>query len=164
MGDMASRAGSVLVLPEDGRQSPVALAVQRGVRRLFAGLGQVTVTELTLASGRRADVVALAPDGRITVVEVKSCLADFRTDGKWQDYRAYCDRLFFAVTDDFPQEVLPEATGLIVADQYGAAVLREAPLHPLPGVRRKEVTLRFARAAASRLHAAFDPEGARGII
>jgi hypothetical protein len=148
----------------DGRQSPVAARLQRGVRRLLASLGQVSVTELTLASGRRADVVALAPDGEITIVEIKSCLADFRADGKWRDYHAYCDRFFFAVGEDFPVEVLPEEVGLVMADGYGAAILRPAERLALPGARRKAVMLRFAQAAASRLHSLADPEGAPGAL
>jgi hypothetical protein len=145
-------------LPVDGRQSPTALGVQRGVRRLFAQLGHVTLPELTLASGRRADVIALAPDGLLTIVEIKSSVADFRADQKWPDYRDFCDRFFFAIPETVPTTILPEATGLIVADPFGAAILREAPSHPLAGPRRKAVTLRFARAAAGLLHALADPE------
>ncbi|MDJ1158812.1 MmcB family DNA repair protein [Chelatococcus sp. SYSU_G07232] len=148
---------------DDGRQSPAAASLQRGVRRLFAGLGHASVTELTLASGRRADVVALAPDGTLTIVEIKSSVVDFRTDGKWHTYRDFCDRLHFAVGHDFPTEILPEDVGIIVADAYGAAILREAPVHPLAGARRKAVTLRFAQAAAARLHALSDPEAAAGL-
>lgn len=144
----------------DGRQSPAALAIQRGVRRLFAGLGACSLAEVTLASGRRADVMALHPDGGITIVEIKSCLADFRADRKWETYRDYCDRLFFAVDADFPCEILPDGVGLIAADRFGAAMVRDAPPHPLAGARRKAVTLRFARAAALRLHALADPDGA----
>lgn len=148
----------------DGRQSPAAAAIQRGVRRLFAGLGQVSVTELTLASWRRADVAVLGADGAFTIVEIKSSLADFRADAKWRDYRDYCDRFLFAVGPDFPLAVLPEDAGLIVADAYGAALLREPPVHPLAPARRKAMTLRFARAAASRLHALADPDGAGGFM
>lgn len=145
-------------LPPDGRQSATALGVQRGVRRLFAQLGHATLAEFTLASGRRADVIALAPDGRLTIVEIKSSVADFRADRKWPDYRDFCDRFFFAVPETVPLEILPEAAGLIMADAFGAAVLREPPEHPLAGARRKAVTLRFARAAAGLLHALADPE------
>jgi hypothetical protein len=148
----------------DGRQSPAAAAIQRGVRRLYAGLGAVSVTELTLATWRRADVAVLTPNGSITIVEIKSCLADFRADQKWQEYRDYCDHFFFAVDSGFPVEVLPEAAGLIMADAYGAMMLREAPHHALTAARRKAVTLRFARAAASRLHGLADPDGADGLI
>lgn len=148
----------------DGRQSPTALKIQRGVGRLMAGLGQVSVTELTLASGRRADVIALSPNGDITIVEVKSSLADFRADTKWRDYHAFCDYLFFAVADDFPLEVLPEEAGLIVADAYGAAILRAPERTPLTAARRKAVTIRFAQAAAARLHSLTDPEGAAGTL
>ncbi len=146
-------------LPADGRQSPVAAGVQRGVRRLFAQLGHSTLPEFTLANGRRADVMALAPDGSLTIVEVKSSIADFRADRKWPDYEGFCDRFYFAVPETVPFDILPEDRGLIVADSFGAAIMREAVHHPLAGARRKAVTLRFAHAAASLLHALADPDG-----
>lgn len=135
----------------------MALNVQRGVRRLFAQMGAVTVTELTLASGRRADIVALSRDGVLTIIEVKSSIADFRADRKWSEYRLFCDRFFFAIPDRVPTDIMPEDAGLILADSFGAAILRDAPLHGLAGARRKAVTLRFARSAASTLHALADP-------
>ncbi len=112
-----------------------------------------------LANGRRADVAGIARDGEIWIVEVKSCLEDFRTDQKWHEYRAFCDRLFFAVGPDFPREVLPPDTGLIIADRYGGEIVRPAPEHKLAAARRKAMTLRLARVAAFRLQAAIDPEG-----
>ncbi len=145
------------IIPEDGRQSPTALAVQRGVRRLFARMQASSVTELVLADGRRADIVTLTRDGMIGIVEIKSCVADFRADRKWHAYRAFCDRFFFAVPDDFPQDIIPEDAGLIVADGFDAAILRDAPAHPLAGARRKAVTLRFAHAAATGLLTLSDP-------
>ena len=151
-------------IPSDGRQSPTALAVALGARRLLASHGFASVTELTLASGRRADIVGLGGNGDIWIVEIKSCLADFRADRKWPGYRDFCDRFFFAVPPDFPQEVLPEDAGLMLADGYGAAVLRGAPIHRLAGARRKAVMLRFAHAAAGRLHGLVDPQGCGGLL
>lgn len=151
-----------LHVPPDGRQSATALAVCTGVRRLLAGLGYASVPELTLASGRRADIIALGPDGCVWIVEIKSSLADFRADAKWPDYREFCDRFFFAVPAEFRQDVLPEDAGLILADGFGAALVREAPEHRLAGSRRKAVTLRFAHAAANRHHRFVDPAGAAG--
>jgi hypothetical protein len=155
-------ASTLATLPIDGRQSATALAVQRGVRRLFAQLGAVTVTELTLASGRRADIVALSRDGLLTIIEVKSSIADFRADRKWGEYRLFCDRFYFAIPETVPAEIMPEEAGLILADGFGAAVLRDAPLHGLAGTRRKAVTLRFARSAAAILHALADPHAVFG--
>jgi hypothetical protein len=143
----------------DGRQSLVAAGIQRGVRRLFAQLGHSTIPEFTLANGRRADVIALAPNGTLTIVEIKSSVADFRADRKWPDYEDFCDRFYFAVPETVPFDILPEDRGLIVADTFGAAVMREAAHHPLAGARRKALTLRFAHAAASLLHALADPDG-----
>jgi len=151
-------------IPSDGRQSPTALAVALGARRLLASHGFASVTELTLASGRRADIVGLGANGDIWIVEIKSCLADFRADRKWPGYRDFCDRFFFAVPTDFPHEILPEDAGLVLADGHGAAVVRGAPIHRLAGARRKAVMLRFAHAAAGRLHGLVDPQGCGGLL
>ncbi len=91
-------------------------------------------------------------------MEVKSSLEDFRSDQKWPEYRAYCDRLLFAVAPGFPVEVLPEDAGLILADRYGGEVLRTAPEHKLAAARRKVVTLALARLAAARLQGLADPD------
>ena len=161
MTALATALPAPLVLPPDRRQSGVAMGVRRGVRRLFADLGHVTLPEVSLANGRRADLMALGENGLVTIVEIKSCLADFRADRKWPDYRDYCDRLYFAVPETMAPEVLPECCGLIVADSFGAAILRDAPCHPLAGARRKAVTLRFAHAAARLLHGLEDPDAVR---
>ena len=149
-------------MPLDGRQSAPALSVCTGVRRLLAGHGYASVTELPLASGRRADIMAVGPDGCVWIVEVKSSPADFRADRKWPHYAEYCDRFYFAVAPSFPVGLLPDGAGLIVADAHGAALMREAPEHRLAGARRKAVLIRFAHEAAHRHHALVDPAGARG--
>jgi hypothetical protein len=143
----------------DGRQSPAAFAICRGVARLLRTHGVAAVTELALANGRRADVAGLADSGEIWIVEIKSSLEDFRADQKWPEYREFCDRLFFAVAPDFPRQVLPQDTGIIVADRYGGEIVRAAPEHKLAGARRRAMTLRLARTAALRLQGAVDPEG-----
>lgn len=113
--------------------------------------GLAPILEVTLANGRRADIMALGPHGEIWIVETKSCLADYAVDMKWPDYLEYCDRFLFAVTEDFPRDLIPEEAGLIVADGFGGAILRQSPLRPLAPARRKAVTLLFARLAAIRL-------------
>ena len=118
------------------------------------------MTELPLLDGRRADVVALNGEGALLIVEIKSSIADFRADRKWRDYAAHCDRLYFAVGPEMPAEIMPEETGLIVADSYGAAILREAPARTLAPATRRAVLLRFAQTAADRLHRLADPSGA----
>ena len=147
----------------DRRQSDTALAVARGTRRLLAGLGFASVSELTLASGRRADIVALAEDGDVWIVEVKSSVQDLRADAKWPHYRMHCDRLLFAIPAHMPARLVPLEAGLILADPYGAELVREAPEHRLAPATRKAMLLRFARAAAGRLHALADPEAAGGL-
>lgn len=152
----SSMSATVLII--DGRQSETALRVARGTRRLWRSIGCSTVCELVLPDGRRADIVALAPDGSLFIVEVKSSLADFRADTKWRAYRTYCDRLYFAVPDLMLARSMPEHAGLIVADAYGAEILREAPCHRIAAATRRAMLLRFARAAADRLHMLGDPD------
>ena len=142
----------------DGRQSETALAIARGARRLLRALGYSTVTELPLGDGRRADIVAVGPDGAILIVEIKSSIADFRADRKWRDYAAHCDRLYFAISEDTPVEIMPEEAGLILADRFGAAILRDPEPRALAPATRRAVLLRFASAAADRLHRLVDPE------
>lgn len=125
----------------------------RGVARLLADLGAASIPEFTLKSGRRADVIALDPKGRVTIVEIKSSRADFRADGKWRGYLEFCDAFYFAVPKGFPLEILPPDTGLILADSWGGHVLRPADPGSLNAARRKALTLKFARTAASRLTA-----------
>ena len=125
-------------------------AVTRGAGRLMAALGYAPLLEVTLPNGRRADIMALGPRGQIAIAEVKSSLEDYRTDRKWSEYLPYCDAFYFAVAPEFPREILPQTPGLIVADGFGGAVLREAPVAPLAGVRRKALTIAFARLAALR--------------
>jgi hypothetical protein len=149
--------------PVDGRQSQAALAIARGTQRLLAAHGYTCLPEVTLSNGHRVDLLALGPRNEISVVEIKSSLDDFRVDHKWPEYLAYCDRFYFAVAPDFPKVVLPEAHGLIVADRYGAALLREPTPHPLNAARRKALIAHLARLACHRLHG--DPEiGARDSI
>lgn len=149
----------IAAAPIDGRQSETALAIARGTSRLLRSLGFSTLAELPLPSGRRADLVAMNERGDIWIVEIKSSLADLRADGKWEDYRLHCDRLFFAFTSDMPCDIFPQGTGLIVADAYGAHMQCEAPEHRLPAATRKAVLLRFASAAAQRLGRLADPDG-----
>ena len=146
-------------LPPDGRQSETALKVARGATRLLHSFGHAVVSELPLASGRRADLVALGGNGELWIVEIKSSVADFRADQKWMDYRMHCDRLFFATCMEVPCDIFPKDTGLIVADAFGAEIVCEAPEHRLHASTRKSMMLAFARAAALRLSALADPEG-----
>ncbi|MBA3068999.1 MAG: MmcB family DNA repair protein [Hyphomonas sp.] len=128
-----------------------AAEICRGTLRLLGHLGYYGLTEMTLANNRRADIAAIGPAGDIWMIEIKSSVADFKSDHKWREYMDYCDRLTFAVSDDFPQDLIPAEAGLIVADAFYGAVIREAPDARLVPARRKAVTLRFARLAASRL-------------
>jgi hypothetical protein len=153
--------GAVSV-PLDRRQSPTALSVARGTARLLTSLGFACVSELPLASGRRADLVALGSGGDIWIVEIKSSIADLRADQKWMEYRLHCDRLFFATTVEVPCEIFPPDTGLIVADAFGGSIACEAPEHRLSAATRKSMMLRFGHTAALRLQALADPAGPYG--
>ena len=140
-----------------GPEQGVAARLTRGVRRALAALGHVSLTEVPLANGRRADVLAVDGKGTFTVVEVKSSTQDFRADGKWPDYRPFCDRFYFAVSEAFPMDLIPDTCGLLVADAFGAEVLRAAPEHRLDAARRKAMLIRFCLAGAGRLHRVEDP-------
>lgn len=123
----------------------------RGVMRLFGDLGQSCLAELPLGNGRRVDVMALDRGGLLTVVEIKTTVADYRSDRKWQDYLGYCDAFYFAVPESFDRALLPDGVGVIVADAWGGAILARSPAYRLAPARRKAVILRFARTAGQRL-------------
>lgn len=138
----------------DGRQSERAMVVRRGVQRLLIKTGAAVIPEIALATGRRADLVALTPKGDIWIIEVKSSIEDFRVDTKWPDYHLHCDRFFFATHPQVPAEIFPQECGFILSDGYGAEIMRDAPEHRLVGATRKAMMLRIARAGAARLTAA----------
>jgi len=129
----------------------------RGVCRHLDGHDFVTVEELIPKAGLRVDVMALGPKGEIWIIECKSSRADFQSDHKWEGYLEWCDRYFWAVDEAFPTDLLPEGTGLMIADAYDAEILRMAPLDKLAPARRKVMVQKFARHAARRWHAARDP-------
>ncbi|MGR3804731.1 MAG: MmcB family DNA repair protein [Marinibacterium profundimaris] len=130
----------------------------RGVSRHLAGLGLVTVEEFVPVRGLRVDVLALGPKGEIWIVECKSSCADYMSDGKWHGYLEWCDRFFWAVDTEFPTDLLPTDTGLIIADAYDAEVIRMGPEDKLAPARRKVMIQKFATHAARRLQALRDPE------
>jgi len=141
-------------------QPVTAISLARGICRALAQLGYASLLEFPLANRRRADILALRRTGELIIIEIKCSVADFRADRKWAFYRDFADRLYFAVPSEFPALLIPEECGLIVADSFGAAVLRHGSLTPLVPARRRALTLRFALAAASRLRRQLDPEAA----
>jgi hypothetical protein len=147
----------------DLRQSATALRVQRGVMRMLRERHDMACyAEVPLSNGRRADILAVGPKGEIWIIEIKSSPEDFYADHKWPFYVEYCDRLYFAIPPFMDPAIIPHAAGLIVADGFGGEIIRDAGCHPLVAARRKAVTLRFARAAAFRLHGLADPQGVSG--
>jgi hypothetical protein len=134
--------------------------VTRGARRLLRASGFAVLAELPLPNGRRADLIALSSDGVLRIVEIKSSWADFRADRKWLDYRAHCDRFYFAIPHELPGDDFPPDAGLILADAHGAMLERESPLHKLAPASRRAMLLRFAATAAERLYmSAYRDEG-----
>jgi hypothetical protein len=137
--------------------------VARGVTRLFFNQDIFALCEVPLPNGRRADMMGLDSSGLITIVEIKVSRADLLGDGKWLDYLDYCDRFIWAVPAGFDlspfegESFHPAICGLVVADRYDAAVIREPALRRLAPARRKAETLRFARRAARRLVGDLDP-------
>jgi hypothetical protein len=143
----------------DLRQSPNALRVQRGVMRLMRGAFDFCCyTEVPLANGRRADILAVGPKGEIWIIEIKSSLVDFQVDRKWPNYKEFCDRFFFAKPPELDPDIFPQEEGLIAADAHDAAILRMAAETPLPSARRKALMLKLARLGADRIHVLMDPE------
>jgi len=141
-----------------------AALLARGVCRTLEQLGYASLLEFPLANGRRADIIALGRGGDLIIVEIKSSVADFCADRKWPDYREFADRFYFAVPNGFPISPIPEECGLIVADAFAAAMIREGAANSLAPGRRKALTLRFALAAAARLRRHLDPQGSAGLL
>ncbi len=144
-------------LPEPLSLPERTTRVCRAAARFCALRGWAPVAEMPLPNARRADILALLPDGGFAILEVKSGARDFLSDGKWPEYRTFCDRLYFAVDLDFPRDLLPEDVGLVVADGPDAELVREAPEHRLAPARRKALLHRYAVVAAGRLAALQDP-------
>ena len=144
-----------------GRQTrpDITIAVCRGACRLMRQAGHSVLLEMPLPDGRRADIFAVGRGGELIIVETKSSIEDWRVDQKWPDYLDWCDQLYVAVPVDFPQTLIPEEIGLIVADAYGAHMHCEAPEHRLPAPTRKLMTVRFALTSAQRMSRLSDPQG-----
>ena len=149
----------------DPTSQPITAAdVCRGVTRLFAQAGLVAIPEVPLPNGRRADLLAVDAKGQISIVEVKVSRADLHGDGKWPDYCGWCDRFYWALAAGLDPAILetpayrPDMAGLIVADRYGAAVVREAAVEPMAAARRKSEMLRLVRLSMRRLMVAADPD------
>lgn len=145
------------ILPQDLSTYQPGQLLARGVCRHLRSLDFVCVEELVPTRGLRVDVMALGPKGEIWIVECKSSRADFQSDHKWQGYLEWCDRFFWAVDADFPTDLLPDETGLIIADAYDGDVVRMAPEDKLAAARRKVMVQKFARTTAMRLQALRDP-------
>lgn len=142
----------------DGRQSPIAAMIARGTMRHLRATGHACVLELSLPNGRRADIVSVSRDGEIWIIEIKSSVEDYRSDTKWPEYTAYCDQYFFAIPQEMNAAILPQDEGLIIADNYGAQILRNGQINKMAGARRRSMLLLFAHCAANRLTALIDPE------
>lgn len=155
---------------DEALEKLVAGDVARGVARLFLRHELMSIAEVPLGNGRRADLFALCPKGLVTIVEIKVSKADLLGDGKWPEYLDYCDRYFWAVPQGFDHAplgqpaFLPERTGIIVADRYDAMIVREAHSVPLAAPARRRETLAFARRAARRLALTLDPDAEAGLI
>jgi hypothetical protein len=135
-----------------------AQRLTRGVCRALGALGYAALTEFPLNSGRRVDVIAVNGAGETVIVEIKTSTADYRADRKWNEYLEFCDAFYFAVPAAFPLALLPADCGLMIADDYGAEILRRPAAQPMNGSRRRAQTLRLALAAMQRLGRLIDPE------
>ncbi|MEP3919808.1 MmcB family DNA repair protein [Ascidiaceihabitans sp.] len=150
------------LVPNDTPMAPGQI-LARGVSRHLRHLGMASLEEFVPTRGLRVDVIALGPKGEIWVIECKSSRMDFQSDNKWQGYLDWCDRFFWAVDGDFPTELLPDDTGLIIADGYDAEVQRMPEEVKLAAARRKKIIQKFATDAARRLHLLRDPRAGQGF-
>ena len=132
--------------------------IARGVMRHFAQIGLSSLSEFSPAKGLRVDIITLGMSNEIWIVECKSGQSDFKSDKKWQNYLEWCDRYFWAVDANFPIDILPTQTGVIIADAYDASILREAPLNKLSPVRQKKIIKSMAASACNRLLTYTDPK------
>lgn len=155
MSDAASPAAEILPTQPGQR-------LARGVMRMLYARGHASLAEFVPRGGLRVDVISVTPKGEIWVVECKSCRADFAADRKWQGYLEFCDRFFWAVDSDFPDELLPQGTGLIRADSWGGEMIRMSPESRLAGARRTRLLRDIARVSTMRLMALSDPMGVSG--
>lgn len=149
---------SVPSAPTRPSRPETTVAVCRGASRLMRQAGYSVLLELPLPDGRRADIFAIDRTGALVIVEVKSSIEDWRVDAKWPDYLDWCDQLYVAVPVDFPQSLIPEEIGLVVADAYGGEVLRHPPRRPVAAARRKALLIDCARLASERLSRLEDPD------
>ena len=150
--------GAASAPPPRQARPDITLAVCRGACRLMRQAGHSVLLEMPLPDGRRADIFAVARDGSLTIVETKSSIEDWRVDDKWPDYLNWCDLLYVAVPVDFPQTLIPEEIGLIVADAYGGEILRHPPRRTVAAARRKSLLIDCARLASERLARLEDPD------
>ena len=132
--------------------------IARGVMRHFSQIGLSSLSEFSPARGLRVDIITLGMANEIWIVECKSCQSDFKSDKKWQNYLDWCDRYFWAVDANFPIDILPPDTGVIIADAYDASILREAPLNKLSAARQKKIIKSIAKSACNRLLTHTDPK------
>ena len=164
MSSSPSDSGPSPCADVDSTAQLVASDVSRGVCRMLLRHDCVALSEVPLPNGRRADLMALDAQGAVIIVEIKVSRADLLGDLKWPDYLDWCDRYYWAVPVGFDtaplagEAFLPERSGIIVADRYDAAVLREAHRSPLSAPMRKKMTLAFARRGARRALTLADPE------
>ncbi|WP_332054860.1 MmcB family DNA repair protein [Reyranella sp.] len=149
-----------MATPSPARQTrpDTTMAVCRGACRLMRQSGRSVLLEMPLPDGRRADIFVVGADGELIIVEVKSSIEDWRVDVKWPDYLDWCDLLYFAVPVDFPQDLIPQEIGLIVADAYGGEILRRPARRPVTAARRKSLLIDCARLASERLARLEDPD------
>lgn len=139
------------IKPPSELRNDITADVTNGASRLLYDLGYAPLLEFRLKIGRRADICGINDKGEIIIIEVKSTLEDFRIDIKWHEYIDYCDQFYFAVNNNFPKEILPNNTGLIIADRFGGTILHDAVINKLSPARRKSLTLLFARQAAQTI-------------
>ena len=116
------------------RNTSIADTIKNRVARYYSRKHRVCFFELGLCSGGRlrADVMALAMNGHVIVVEVKSSVADYRSDKKMLLYKEYCNKLYVALPISVYEKVkedihLDKDVGVFVMSDDGSVLKKVLP-------------------------------------
>jgi hypothetical protein len=94
----------------------------------------LTASEVGLCKhGRlRADLIASNMGSYIVIVEVKSSVADFRTDKKWHKYAQFCNKFLFAMSVEVYDKVktsIPKGVGVFLVYPSGHVKIKNRAKH-----------------------------------
>ena len=70
----------------------------------------------------RADLMEVTKENRLIIYEVKSSMADYRSDNKWQGYLKHCELLYFIAPTKVAKvikEETPSNVGVYATNEFG---------------------------------------------